>query len=204
MSQAELDAAIRHVFSNPPMMAGEDRANYEILKRLILRELNPQGVHEMLLARDIVDAQWELCRLRGLGPGILHAAIPRVVKSQVAEAGDGATLDARLVPTIRQHVIDMLAGIARAKDELETLLLDHRLSVSMIVAAAFADTIGPQPHTDRMVARACERRDAAYAELERLRARGRRSSTPPAEPPTDDILYGAEAHDITRYQFNGR
>ncbi len=204
MSQVELDAAIRHIFSNPPMMVGEDRANYDILKRLVLRDLKPQGAQEMMLARDIVDAEWELRRLRGLGPGILHAAIPRVVKSQVAEAGEGVTFDARLVPTIRHYVNDMVAGNAHAKDAIETLLLDHRLSVSMITAAAFADTIGPQLHTDRMVARACERRDAAYAELERLRAQGRRSATPPAEPPTDDILYGAEARDITRHQFNGR
>src|SRR5712691_1949493 len=133
-----------------------------------------------------------------------ESAMPRVVKSQVAEAGEGVTFDARLVPTIRHYLNDMVAGNAHAKDAIETLLLDHRLSVSMITAAAFADTIGPQLHTDRMVARACERRDAAYAELERLRAQGRRSATPPAEPPTDDILYGAEARDITRHQFNGR
>ncbi len=186
------------------MMAGEDRADYEILKRLILRDLNPQGVQEMLLARDIVDAQWELCRLRRLKPDILHAVIPRVIKSQVAEAGEGVRLDPKLVPTIRQHVVHILDGDAGVRAELELLLQDHRLTIEIIIAAAFADMIGPQLHTDRMAAAACERRDAAYAELERLRARGRKSSTPPAEPPTDDILYGAEARDITRYQFNGR
>src|SRR5262249_41270254 len=110
MSQAEMDAATRHVFSNPPMMAGEERADYEILKRMVLQDLKPVGVQEMLLARDIVDAEWELRRLRRLKPDILHAAIPRVVKAQVADAGEGVKLDARLVPNIRQRVIDMLAG----------------------------------------------------------------------------------------------
>jgi hypothetical protein len=180
MSQEEIDVAIRNVFRDPPIVAGEDRAQYEALKKLVLKDLKPKGLHEMLLARDIVDAEWEHRRLRDLKAGMLHAAIPRVVKSQMAEAYDELSpLNGKIVPDVRKHVVNILAGDASAKQALETLLRDHHLTVDVIVAAAFADTIVPQLHTDRMTSAAYERRNATFAALERLRA-GRQTPSRPA------------------------
>jgi hypothetical protein len=41
MSQKEIDHAIRSTFRNPPILASEDRALYEDLKRLVLSEIKP-------------------------------------------------------------------------------------------------------------------------------------------------------------------
>jgi hypothetical protein len=54
MSQKEIDHAIRTTFRNPPILASEDRAQYEDLKRLVLSDIKPRGLQETLLARDIV------------------------------------------------------------------------------------------------------------------------------------------------------
>ena len=93
MSQKEIDHAIRTTFRNPPILASEDRAQYERLKRLVLSDIKPRGLQETLLARDIVEAEWEVCRLRWMKVAILHAVLPRVIKSLILEAGGTRSLD---------------------------------------------------------------------------------------------------------------
>jgi hypothetical protein len=183
MSQKEIDHAIRTTFRNPPILASEDRAQYAELKRLVLSDIKPRGLQETLLARDIVEAEWEVCRLRWMKVAILHAVLPRVIKSRILEAGGTRSLDRRLVPKICKHVAAVVAGDPQARQQLETLLEDHKLTVDLIVAAAFDDRIVSQLHIDRMTTTAWERRIAAYAELDRLRTL---SGKP--EAPRDQIL----------------
>ena len=76
MSQKEIDHAIRTTFRNPPILASEDRAQYEHLKRLVLSDIKPRGLQETLLAHDIVEAEWEVCRLRWMKVATLHADYP--------------------------------------------------------------------------------------------------------------------------------
>jgi hypothetical protein len=92
MSQNEIDHAIRTTFRNPPILASEHPAQYEDLKRLVLSDIKPRGLQEALLARDIVEAEWEVCRLRWMKIAILHAVLPRVIKSRILEAGGTRSL----------------------------------------------------------------------------------------------------------------
>jgi hypothetical protein len=86
--------------------------------------------------------------------GVIHAMIPRAIKSQIADSGDAAPLDPKLVPTIRKHVVAMIAGDPHARQALESMLAEHQLTIDIIGAATFVDTIGAQVHIDRMVAAA--------------------------------------------------
>src|SRR4051812_6917940 len=79
MSNKEIDRAIRTTFRDPPILASEDRARFEDLKRLVLSDIKPRGLQETLLARDIVEAEWEVCRLRWMKVALLHAVLPRVI-----------------------------------------------------------------------------------------------------------------------------
>ena len=177
MSYPQIDAAIQKVFCNPPIMAGEDPADYRGLTDAVIAHVRPQDLQEVLLTRDIVDAEWEYRRLRGLKPGIVHAAFPRAVKSQIADPEEELAFDKTSIPAaIRKHVSGMVAGDAQARPELERMLEHHQLTVDIIAASAFVDTITAQLHTDRMAAAAYERRKASYAELEYLRARKQKSS----------------------------
>ena len=54
--------------------------------------------------------------------------------------------DPNLVPNIREHVAAIVAGDPRARQQLETLLAGHKLTVDLIVAAAFDDRIVSQLH----------------------------------------------------------
>ena len=137
MSEKEIDHAIRTTFRNPPILASEDRALYEDLKRLVLSDIKPLGLQETLLARDIVEAEWEVCRLRWMKVATLHAVLLRVIKSRILEAGGTRSLDRRLVPKICKHVAAVVAGDPQARQQLETLLENYKLTVDLIVAAAF-------------------------------------------------------------------
>jgi hypothetical protein len=85
MSQKGIDQAIRTTFRDPPILAGEHRAQYEHLKRPVLSDIKPRGLQETLLARDVVEAEWEVCRLRWMKVATLHAVLPRVIKSRILE-----------------------------------------------------------------------------------------------------------------------
>jgi hypothetical protein len=118
-------------FRNPPILANEDRAQYEDLKRLVLSDIKPRGLQEILLARDIVEAEWEVCRLRWK-VAILHAMLPRVIQSQISEAGGGPVLDPKLVLDIRKPVAAFVAGDPKAQRQLDALLTGHRLTLDLV------------------------------------------------------------------------
>jgi hypothetical protein len=171
----QVPAALRKLFSKPTLLAGEDKADYDELLHLVCADVKPSTVHEWLLARDIADAEWELLRLRGLKPAMLHAALPRAFRDELSSVDD--FLNSTLASTIRRFVIRMVAGDPQAKQELAKVLEEHGMSLDLLTAAAFEKTIGPQLHTDRMAGAAYDRRNKAYAELERLRERKRGSAT---------------------------
>jgi hypothetical protein len=74
--------------------------------------------------------------------GVIHAMIPRAIKSQIADSGDAAPLDPKLVPTIRKHVVAMIAGDPHARQALESMLAEHHLTVDIIGAATFGTRSG--------------------------------------------------------------
>jgi hypothetical protein len=177
----EMPSGVRKIFGKPPIMAGENPADYEQLMDLVREDVDPQDLQEWLLMRDIVDAAWELLRLRGLKVGMLHAMIPRAVDSQIYDAAGLRPAGSTLAPAIRKHLVGIVAGDEGAKRDLEKLFEQHGLTLDVIAAAAFEKAIVQQLHTDRMVGAAQDRRKAAYAELERLRAQKAKRAMPQSE-----------------------
>jgi hypothetical protein len=187
------DAVIRQLFARSPILAGEDPAEYEQLVKLVQEDVQPQDLPEWLLARDIVNAEWELLRLRGMKVGMLHAMLPRAMGTLIADAQGAIKVEAGCVAAVRKLVIGVAAGDEKAKLELEQLLETHGLSLDVLTAATFEETIRSQVHTDRMVAAAYERRTAAYAELDRRRAKRNKAAAPADE---EEIMHAVEAPPI--------
>jgi hypothetical protein len=78
-------------------MAGEDPADYRELFELVREDVQPQDLQEWLLMRDIAHAEWELLRVRGMKVGMLHAMVPRAMKSLIADAQGSLPLEAEWV-----------------------------------------------------------------------------------------------------------
>jgi hypothetical protein len=165
----QISSNIRKLLGKRPIIAGEDPADYDLLTKLVRRDVRPQALQEWLLMKDIVDAEWELLRLRGLKVTMLHAMVPRAVGAQ--RIGLRPLDEDKWVPPLRGHLVGILAGDPAAKQELEKLLKAEGLTLDVIIATAFEKTIVAQVHTDRMAAAAYDRRNAAYAELERVRGK---------------------------------
>jgi hypothetical protein len=187
----KIPAAVRQLFGKPPIMAGEDPAEYEHLIELVRADVKPQDLQEWLLARDIADAEWELLRLRGMKLGMLHAMIPRAMNSLITDAQGTFKVEVELVAQVRKLLVGVVAGDEQAKQDLEQLLEGFGLSLDVVTAATFGETIRSQVHTNRMVAAAYERRNAAYAELERRRAKQEKAAT--AASDDDDSMQEVEA-----------
>ena len=63
------------------------------------------------------------------------------------------------------------------------MLEENNSSFDIVAAGAFDKNISSQLHTDRMIAACNSRRNAAYAELDRLRAKRTREQKSPSEMP---------------------
>src|SRR5262245_39706807 len=200
----EVPSNVAKLFGKRPIVAGEDPADYDLLTKLVRKDVKPQDLREWLLMKDIVDAEWELLRLRGLKVTMLHAMVPRAVKAQMFDGRTSLPTVHKWVQPLRGHLVGILAGDPTAKQELEKLLEAEGLTLDVITAAAFEKTIVAQVHTDRMAAAAYDRRNAAYAELERVR--GKRDpdedleefeeefeeEAPPTAPVSNSIAAGQE------------
>jgi hypothetical protein len=73
----------RKFLGKPSLMLGESLADYEELVGLVVSDVNPRHLQEWLLTRDIVVAEWEVLRLRGLKVSMLHAMLPGVTHSLI-------------------------------------------------------------------------------------------------------------------------
>ena len=191
MSQKDIDHAIRTTFRNPPILANEDRAQYDDLKRLVLSDIKPRGLQETLLTRDIVDAEWEVCRLRWMKMAILHAVLPGVIRTRMLEARGTRSLDRGLMAKVRKHVSAFVNGDPKAQQQLEKLLEGYQLTLDLVIAATFDDRIVSQIHIDRMTTTALERRNAGLC---RTRPSASNVATSEALPQDKIIEIGHEGH----------
>ena len=62
------------IFGEPPLLAGENIKDYEALEHSIRLSIKPVDVLEAMWTRDMVDAQWEILRLKKIKAAILDAS----------------------------------------------------------------------------------------------------------------------------------
>jgi hypothetical protein len=66
-------------FGPPPLIAGEDQAQYEAMRDQISAAVGPFDFLEEIWVNDVVNLVWETQRLRRLRAALLHAAAPEGV-----------------------------------------------------------------------------------------------------------------------------
>jgi hypothetical protein len=175
---------IARLLAKRALIAGENADAYDQLVDLVRKEAAPQTFQETLLVKDIANAEWELLRLHGMKAGMVNAIMYRLLKEPKWETDGGPTkIDEDTSGSARQLLRKAAAGDSAAQTELRNMLEENNLSFDIVAAGAFDRNISSQLHTDRMIAACNSRRNAAYAELERLRAKRSHEQKNPTETP---------------------
>jgi hypothetical protein len=141
-------------FGPPPLIAGENRVQFEAMRDQISAAVGPRDFLEEILVNDVVNLVWETLRLRRLRAALLQAAAPEGV-------------DHILNQTI---AIDWASRQPRVVAKGDAALYAAGLTMDVVMAQTLALKIDEFERIDRMGAGAEARRNSALREIDRHRA----------------------------------
>jgi hypothetical protein len=147
-------------FGPPPLIAGEDQAQYEMMRDQISAAVRPLDFLEEIWVNDVVNLVWETQRLRRLRAALLLAAAPEGV-DRILKASD---------PFFGQNVAADWASRQPGAMKIVDAALAASLTMDAVMAQTLALKIDEVERIDRMVASAEARRNIALREIDRHRA----------------------------------
>ena len=164
---------LNFLFSDRPLLPGEDQQHYEALLRSIVQQVKPADVIEAIWLKDITDLIWEARRLRDWRRQILVrsqyvAAEAFIYSSLQAETPKGLS-NPRRVPT-RELAAGWLDGSKIEKDQVDKLFHADRITAGNIMTHGFVSVLTTIERIDRLASLADLRRDALLREIDRKRA----------------------------------
>jgi hypothetical protein len=149
-------------FGPPPLIAGEDQAQYEAMRDQISAAVGPLDFLEEIWVNDVVNLVWEALRLRRLRAAQLQAAAPEGVYQ---------ILNRRVDPFTGEKIAtDWAAREPDAVAKVDAALAAAGLTIDAVMAETLARKIDEVERIDRMVAGAEARRNIALREIDWHRA----------------------------------
>jgi hypothetical protein len=148
-------------FGPPPLIAGEDQAQYEAMRDQISAAVGPLDFLEEIWVNDVVNLIWEMQRLRRLRAALLHAAAPEGVH-HILKWVVGKYCD-------EKWAVEWAARKPEAVATVERTLAKAGLTMDAVMAQTLALKIDEVERIDRMVASAEIRRNVALREIDRHR-----------------------------------
>ncbi len=149
-------------FGPPPLIAGEDQAQYEAMRDQISAAVGPLDFLEEIWVNDVVNLVWETLRLRRLRAALLQAAAPEGLH-HLLQWVVGKNCE-------EKWAINWAARKPEALAAVESTLAQAGLTRDAVTAQTLALKIGEVERIDRMVAGAEARRNIALREIDRHRA----------------------------------
>lgn len=150
------------LFAPPPLLAGENSADYDELLAGISATVKPSDTVEEIWVRDLVDLVWETLRLRRFKACLLatnaHMGVYELLKTLIG-VREAKALAARWWRRERL-----------ALQRVDRLLASAELTMDAVLAHTLALRIDDFDRIDRMIATAEARRSVVLREVERRRA----------------------------------
>jgi hypothetical protein len=165
-SGVHLASAASDFFGPPPLLAGEEKGDYEALLARFTTDVQPTDVVEEIWVRDVVDLVWDAFRLRRLKAKFLEAAAHEGVKE---------ILGPRLESDITAYGLagSLARGWARrerdAVKRVNGVLAGAGLTMDSVMAQTLAKRLDEVERIDRMIASCEARRNAVLREIDRHR-----------------------------------
>ena len=145
----------------PPLMPGENEAQYTGLAARIVAGARPRDAIEELLARDVLDLTWEILRLRRIKAGIMNASMYQGVEKVMDDLGYDDTVDASK---------SWAAGDKRERKEVTRALAAAGLSMDEVTATTWELNLETFERIERLLSGAEVRRNNALREIDRHRS----------------------------------
>jgi hypothetical protein len=160
-SPASAPARRLAVFGDPPLIPGEDRADYDELFAQVSSAVQPTHIFEQFWVRDIVHHEWEILRLRRLKANLLLAT---------AHIG----LQAVLEPLSFEGWLDLVRQWAArepsAGERVDRLLESAGLTQHAVMAETLRANLDEIVQIDLLIARHQALRNSTLREIELHRA----------------------------------
>jgi hypothetical protein len=150
------------LFGPPPLLEGENPAEYQDLFGRISAVIKPKDMLDEIWVRDVVDLTWEIQRTRRLKVALLNSFMPGAVRN-ILEPILGYSAAGEIS---RQWA----ARNGRAVKHVNKLIKSMGLTFEAVAARALSNNIEAFEKIDRMIMNAEARRNAALRESDRHRA----------------------------------
>jgi len=148
-------------FGPPPLIAGEDQAQYEAMRDQISAAVGPLDFLEEIWVNDVVNLVWETLRLRRLRAALFHRDTRERLSKWITTSDPSRA--GKLVTNWALHEPDAVA-------EVDAAFARAGRTIDEVTAEIFALKIDELERIDRMVAGAEARRNVALREIDRHRA----------------------------------
>lgn len=161
-TETATDTSLRDLLGEPPLLQGENGADFEALYDRVSATVGPRDAIEEIWVRDVVDILWEILRLRRLKTNYMrsmsHAGVEKLLEPRV---------DYR-------HKNELTKGWAlrdrEPMKEVKAMLKQSGLDEKAIEAQTFVANIETLERIDRMLMQLKTRRNIAFREIDRHRA----------------------------------
>ncbi len=148
-------------FGPPPLIAGEDQAQYEAMRDQISAAVGPLDFLEEIWVNDVVNLVWETLRLRRLRAALVHISTHRRLLEMLKSPEPA---------TARKLITDWALRAPDAVADVDAALAGGGKTIDEVTAEIFALKIDEIERIDRMVAGAEARRNVDLREIDRHRA----------------------------------
>ena len=149
------------LFGPPPLIVGENSADYDELLAHISAAVKPSDVLEEIWVRDVADLVWETFRLRRHKPSLLAANASKGLKIVLASFMDSDEAE--------NLAACWLVRQRSAVKEVDKLLASAGLTMDAVMAQTLSTMIDDVERIDRMIMTMEARRNAALREIDRHR-----------------------------------
>jgi hypothetical protein len=148
-------------FGPPPLIDGENSAEYEELLARVSATVKPADILEDIWVRDVVDLVWEAWRLRRLKAALMAVN---------AHRGLSAALDPLVEWSERKALVaDWIAREPEAIKRVDQILESAGLTMDAVMAQSLSIKLDDIERIDHMSALAEARRNAILREIDRHR-----------------------------------
>jgi hypothetical protein len=160
-SPASAPARRLAIFGDPPLIPGEDRADYDELFAEVSSTVEPADIFDRFWVRDVVHDEWEILRLRRLKDNLLLAT---------AHIGLRAVLEPLSFEGWLDLVRQWAAREPSAVERVNRLLESAGLTLHAVMAETLRANLDEIVQIDLMIARHQASRNSTLREIELHRA----------------------------------